>query len=553
MKIRSWLPSRWLQVALVLFLVVGIGLRFTHLDRKVYWHDETYTSVRIAGTRFQELRQNLYIGQPLPISDVREYLHLRADRTLLDTVRSATQDPHVTPLYYVLVYIWTHLFGDSITAIRSFSAVVSVLSLPALYWLAMELFAAPSVAAIATIFLALSPLHIAYAQEARAYSLWEFLTLVTSALLLRAVNVPRFKNWLAYSMSLAVALYTHLFSVFLAISYGAFLTLSATCQAFQNNSKFSWRRFGDRVLKDVKYFFFATVASFVLFLPWILVIFKYQRTVEAATQWLQQPIAKIQILQSWVLGNLRPFLDAGVSIFEVGGFLKLFYSVLIASLLFLIWNFLKYPQSQAKFFLASILGTLSFIFIFLNFGLNYQILTVTRYQIPCFLFTFLVVASGAIVQLRKNRFIFQFMFWIIIVLQISSAIKYSAAETWWNKENTFELVQISQYLNQQTDILILTTSDRIGNLFTLSFYLNPNTQVQIFPADDILDKSKLQRVKDIPVNNTFTFQISEKFHDRLRERYQFVPTEPQFQELWKLQLRQSQRESSRRTSQHFSD
>ena len=37
-----------------IFLVVGVFFRFANLDAKVYWHDETYTSLRISGYTVNE-------------------------------------------------------------------------------------------------------------------------------------------------------------------------------------------------------------------------------------------------------------------------------------------------------------------------------------------------------------------------------------------------------------------------------------------------------------------------------------------------------------------
>ncbi|PZV10639.1 MAG: hypothetical protein DCF21_18040, partial [Leptolyngbya sp.] len=33
----------------IAIIAIGLVLRFAHLDRKVYWHDEVFTSLRVAG------------------------------------------------------------------------------------------------------------------------------------------------------------------------------------------------------------------------------------------------------------------------------------------------------------------------------------------------------------------------------------------------------------------------------------------------------------------------------------------------------------------------
>ncbi len=50
-------PNR-LRFLIVMLLMVGIFFRFFNLDRKVYWHDETFTSLRISGYTVIETNYN---------------------------------------------------------------------------------------------------------------------------------------------------------------------------------------------------------------------------------------------------------------------------------------------------------------------------------------------------------------------------------------------------------------------------------------------------------------------------------------------------------------
>ena len=59
------------------------------------------------------------------------------------------------------------------TAIRSLSALISLLIFPCIYWLCRELFNVPlSVPGVAIALMAISPIQLVYAQEAREYILW---------------------------------------------------------------------------------------------------------------------------------------------------------------------------------------------------------------------------------------------------------------------------------------------------------------------------------------------------------------------------------------------
>ena len=52
--------GRWLMSLLAIGILLGIGFRFFELGRKLYWHDEAYTSIRAAGFTRQESTTNYF-------------------------------------------------------------------------------------------------------------------------------------------------------------------------------------------------------------------------------------------------------------------------------------------------------------------------------------------------------------------------------------------------------------------------------------------------------------------------------------------------------------
>jgi mannosyltransferase len=88
-----------------------------------------------------------------------------------------------SPLYFLLLKLWTLACGDSTTALRAFSLTVSVLLLPLVYWIGRET-VGRAAAIVAVALLATSPLQLYFAQEARVYMLATLLaTLATAAYL----------------------------------------------------------------------------------------------------------------------------------------------------------------------------------------------------------------------------------------------------------------------------------------------------------------------------------------------------------------------------------
>jgi uncharacterized membrane protein len=122
-----------------LAIVAGTVLRFAGIGRLSIWFDEGYTAWLVSHSPGEILRL------------------VRADTA--------------PPLYYLLLRYWIDLFGTSAAALRSLSAVLSVLALIVAVDVARQLLPRPPALAAAAWALALSFFAVWYAQEARAYSL----------------------------------------------------------------------------------------------------------------------------------------------------------------------------------------------------------------------------------------------------------------------------------------------------------------------------------------------------------------------------------------------
>ena len=87
--------------------------------------------------------------------------------TTLDKVSATESTP---PLYYLLAWGWTKLFGTGEWGLRSLSALAGVATIPVAFAIGRRL-AGNRAAVIAAALVALNPALIWYSQEARAYSL----------------------------------------------------------------------------------------------------------------------------------------------------------------------------------------------------------------------------------------------------------------------------------------------------------------------------------------------------------------------------------------------
>src|SRR3954447_18166021 len=175
------MPARH-RMLLAGIVVAGAVLRFATLDGQSYWFDEA-TTVHL----------------------------LRMD---LGGMLGAIPDSESTPpLYYVLAWLWSKVFGVSEWGLRSFSALAGTATIPVVYALGRRAISerAGLVAAALT---ASSPLLVWYSQEARAYALLVLLCAAAAVLAIDARERPRPRALVLWAIMSALALTTHYFAVF---------------------------------------------------------------------------------------------------------------------------------------------------------------------------------------------------------------------------------------------------------------------------------------------------------------------------------------------------
>ncbi|HEY7952329.1 MAG TPA: glycosyltransferase family 39 protein [Solirubrobacteraceae bacterium] len=171
--------------AIILALTaLGAILRFATLDVQSIWLDESATMILV---------------------------HRGLDG-LLSHLPSSESAP---PLYYVLVWAWTKVFGAGVLGFRSFSALIGTVTIPVMY-LAGRRFS-PRIGLWAAALTTVNPAMYYYSQEARAYALLILFSAAAFALWQRALQEPTTHRLALWSGLSILALLTHYFAVFLFI------------------------------------------------------------------------------------------------------------------------------------------------------------------------------------------------------------------------------------------------------------------------------------------------------------------------------------------------
>jgi hypothetical protein len=140
-------------------------------------------------------------------------------RSDLGGLFDALRQDGAPPLYYLLLHVWTSVFGTGAFAVRALSGLFSVLAL-LVAWLLARRLGGPRVATALTLLLASSPFAVRYATETRMYSLVMLLVLLGAAAVSWTVRRPGPWPVLAVAASGAALLLTHYWAAYLLVVVG---------------------------------------------------------------------------------------------------------------------------------------------------------------------------------------------------------------------------------------------------------------------------------------------------------------------------------------------
>jgi mannosyltransferase len=128
-------------------------------------------------------------------------------------------------LFHAILHVWIRIAGESEAALRFPSAVFGVAAVVALLALVRRLNGWPTALA-AALMLALSWRHVYYSQEARSYSLFIMLAIVTTLLLVRLLERPGTGRLVAYGIALVALAYSHYQWIFVLVFHDVVVLLS---------------------------------------------------------------------------------------------------------------------------------------------------------------------------------------------------------------------------------------------------------------------------------------------------------------------------------------
>jgi len=120
------------------------------------------------------------------------------------------------PLYYILVWAWTRVFGASPVGFRSMSALIGTITIPVMYLAGRQI--SPRVGVWAAILTTVSPSMYFFSQEARTYGLLVLFSAAAFVAWQRALRDPGRRYLALWALMSSLAVLAHYFGAFLFIS-----------------------------------------------------------------------------------------------------------------------------------------------------------------------------------------------------------------------------------------------------------------------------------------------------------------------------------------------
>lgn len=455
--------SRWFASIVFVSIACGLFFRLYHLDRKVMWSDEIFSQIRITGLTESEI--DTASSKMGDVESLRSYLADAESRKKGEgaTIRSlVTEDPHHSPLYYLIAGWWFAAFGDSVSSARLLSAILGMAALPCIYFLARELSPTRWFAWTSVAFIAVSPYFVAYSQEVREYALWTVAVLLSSTLALRAVRRMDAVAWTAYAASISFALYTDPLSLAVVAAHvGYFLSIGRA-------------RIATAPIAPA----LAVVGGVLSFAPWLAIIATHRGQIDRELSWvIDKKVSPFDTLRTffgeWHLAMID-FNSVGHSLLGLGVSTAAFLG--IATLMVLTW---REATSSLRVFLVWLVVVTVAPFLLPDIFVGGRRSSNARYLVPLFISIELALAFAASRMMGRDRRWSSLSIGIVLAGIISCSAS-AQAYTWWNKYNEQSL-SLANVINAFPRPIIVSDG-HVHLLLSMLPYLRPSIRLQLRPV-----------------------------------------------------------------------
>ena len=274
-------------------IAAGVIFRFSSLDTKLFWQDEAISALRITGHTVADLNA-LFNNRTHTASDVQSLQQVAPGHGLDATWSSLVrEEPQRSLPYFLSARLWVGAFGTTATNIRAFSAVIGVLGIFLAFALGRAATRSVRGGVILAALIAVSPFQVRYSQEAREYILFADCVLLSTWLLLRALDHPSARSWVGVAASAVLGLYVDPEFILVIAGFAIVVGLERP-----------WRRMVQGG------FTAAALAAALAFAPWAIINLQAAHGTEAGVAWAATPYSPFAFALKWIFNIGATLFDA---------------------------------------------------------------------------------------------------------------------------------------------------------------------------------------------------------------------------------------------------
>lgn len=421
MNYKSITQSKFKSLLLLLvWLLIGTGLRLTDLASKPPWTDEFSTLVFSLGNSFQFVPLN----QAIALDVLLQPLQPNPANGIAQVVQHLLSESNHPPLYFMLSHWWLQLWQpDSVGLVslwgaRSLSALLGAASIPAIFGLSWLAFRSRLISHLTAATIAVSPYAIFLAQEARHYTLailWVIASFCCLVIATRHIqNCTPLPVWVGASWILIniLGISTHYFFSLTLCTEALVLIALRWKQQISKKAKFNNPNVPMSQWRQIYFVAVGTIIGGLVWLP----VFLHSNGGEL-TQWIQSgdrsgltwlnPI--FQAVAAWItMLSLLPVEASALPVVIASGAVMMIFFVWALPILYRGFKtLLKQPQTalMTQLFAGIVCSAIALFFIF-TYALGIDLTRGARYHFLYFPAVMVLVGASLAVcwnQIKRQE------------------------------------------------------------------------------------------------------------------------------------------------------
>ncbi|MDC0303844.1 glycosyltransferase family 39 protein [Flavobacteriales bacterium] len=445
------------QKLIALILVITVFL-ISIVDNVGFWHDEFYTLGLLRGFDIY-----LFPGSDLIKSGVYSstYIHefLAFDSFWVNLKRNLIHEGH-PPLYYLILRVWTNLFGVHEFGLRSFSIALFATTIYVSYQVGLALNLKRRL--LLPILVSVTPVLNLYALEARSYSMYYLFSMLSLLFCIKFLlgnshdsSKSKLRALTYFIVFSTLLIYTHYYGVFF---YGI-LSITIALNLFSR-----------RDFKQILMLIF----PLLLFLPWTPFIL-HQMSAHSE-HWTDGYLGFGASFYYYIVGF---FTLCHVSISSPFSYLS------FIAIIGVIVNCRKWIVSHAKDVIMVVGLFLFYGVMIITFDkiLDHHTISVPRYYLP--IHAFFVTALALLIDKGKLRWLAN-----LVVVLLIAVCGMAVIELIHNGGRQKQMCQeVASYINSNLDpektelVVIPNGPTAVG----ISYYLPRKYEIRTVPLDEVCD------------------------------------------------------------------